>query len=592
MALIDVFKESTQQEILAELRSQQTILALMANKYSIDEILRLVGASRTSLDALVGAMIDGTNTTKLFKVWWPLAREQDEAQKTTAEQNRYATLCRWFTLLGNAWDGKIYTLRETWWENNTTGSPVLTPLDDLSGKTAAVCATEETADDFDWADEDPMTWYLRFNGLSLADGTMNVLAVEGVDDTFDISGNTAPVYTGRLGLWKQHYSDGEYEYRHYRTTEATGFRPWAADVAPDGTHRPMNWQATFGGSKTADGKLTSGSGFDGQSWSRNGNITAISMSVNAGLTAARLWDAYEGTFSDTDLAPIIDLFQLRHFNLENSGIIDGCLNYSLDYTVAMAEDSVTSVVVTVAQGNNFYVGSFLDIGTTARGGQIARGNLLRKEAVTIDGTDYIRLHLDLPTAVNIPEGAHVATLPWTPGSTEHLPGHKDGSMYSCTSGKAPARIAGVELIDGAYAIGLDPLWQSNYNADRDPKSIYTIYQVRSGEHQAGSITANHEESGTFTSNATGWQYEKHYEIRDDDMLAPDAVGGSSSTFLKSAFYFSASSGVCAPWRFCLLSSGGLGGLAGADGYSAPGSANWAGRPWLSGSGKTRGEWTA
>ena len=194
--------------------------------------------------------------------------------------------------------------------------------------------------------------------------------------------------------------------------------------------------------------------------------------------------------------------------------------------------------------------------------------------------------------MNITEGAHVATLPWTPGSTEHLPGHKDGSLYNCTNGKTPARIAGVEIIDGAYAVGLDPLWMSDYDADRSPKCIYTIHQVRDSEYQSGSIGAHHEESGTFSSENSGWQYVKHHEIRTDGMITPDAVGGSSTTYLKSAFYFGASSGVRAPWRFVYLDRGGYGGLAGAAGDDAPGNAYWYERPRLSGSGKKRGEWAA
>ena len=50
----------------------------------------------------------------------------------------------------------------------------------------------------------------------------------------------------------------------------------------------------------------------------------------------------------------------------------------------------------------------------------------------------------------------------------------------------------------------------------------------------------------------------------------------------SAFYFNASSGVRAPWRFMNLNNGGNGGLAGANGNNTPGNANWNERPRLSG----------
>lgn len=557
------------------------------------------GASEDALDEMFSAMIDGENTTSIFRHWWPLARKQDidaaalqeGASDAGTVANRYHTLCRWFTLLGKAWAGKYYTLRGPYYRVNSTGVTSLTPMGDLAGRVAAACATEESGLDPDWADEDPTTWYLRFNGLSLADGTMNVLAVEGVDPAFDITGNTAPVYTGRLGLFKLRYTDGVYEYKTFTTQPEGAFKPWAGDVAPDKTHRPMNWEATFPGSMYGD-KLTSGSGFEGLSWHRNGNTTAIGRSAATGITDARKWDNYEGIYSDTDLEPILDLWQLRHFDLENSGIIEGCLSYNLDYTIAVAEEDVTSVVITTAQGANILTGSFLDVGSSARGGQRARGNVIQKETVTIDGTDYCRVYLDVTAAFTTVAGDHVSTLPWTPGSTEHLPGHKDGALYSCTAGKTPARIAGVEIIDGAYAVGLDPLWMSDYNAERNPNSIYTVYQCRDSENQAGSITANYEEVGTFSCPTSGWQYEKHLAINDKGMIYPDALGASSSTFMKSAFDFYAASGVRCPWRFLNLDDGGTGGLAGATGNVTPGGASWYERPRLSGGGKKRGEWAA
>jgi len=558
------------------------------------------GADAATLDGLFGAMIDGENTTKLFRDWWELARAQDIAEAALepgasdagTAANRYHTLERWFTLLGKAWSGKYYTLRGPDWRVNNTGVHALTPMGDLTGRTAAVCATEESNTEADWADEDPMTWYLRFNGLSLEDGTMDVLAVEGVDGGFDVTGNTAPVYTGRLGLFKLHYTDGAYEYKTFATQPEGAFKPWAGDVAPDGSHRAMNWEATFGGSLTSGGKLTSGSGYDGNGWELNGNTPAWRRGATTGLSDARRWNAYEGTYSDTDLEPVLDLFQLRHFDLENSGIIEGCLSYNYQYVVAAAEEGVTSVLLAPGQAANLIVGGCVEVGShpdetgsdrnlAANFDLAACATILRKEDVTIDGTALTRVYLDIPAAINIPATAYVSTMPWVPGSTEHLPGHKDGSLANCTNGRTPARIAGVEIIDGAYVVGLDPLWMSDWDETRDPKSIYTVHQCRDSEKQAGSITSDYEEVGTFTSAASGWQYEKHLEINDKGMIYPDALGAASTTFMKSAFNFNASSGVRAPWRFYNLNNGGNGGLAGANGNNTPGNANWNERPRLS-----------
>lgn len=555
----------------------------------VEEVRLMLKALDKTDEATLALMLNGENTTDIFSRWWTSSWSTD----SQAGKNRYDTLTRWFKILQEFWAGKTYTIRFN--DYRVSRSSVGTPMDDLAGKTPAICATDATTDTFDWADEDPMTWYVRGNALSLADGSMNIMAVEGVDDTFDITGNLAPVYTFRLGLFKKHWTDGTYEYKSFATVpKSSEYKPWAADVDPTTNgHRVMDWQATFGGSLTSDGKLTSGSGFQGSTWGRNSNAPATRISASTGLTKARLWDQYEGTFSDTDLEVILDLFQLRHFNLENSGIIEGCLNYGdLFYTVAIAEEGVTSVVVTPAQGANILVGSFLEIGSNPRFSGIGRGNVLSKEEITIDDTVYCRVNLDLPSAVNVTSGLKVGTLPWTPGSTEHLPGHKDGSIYSCTNGKTPARIAGVEIIDGAQVVGLDPLWRSDYDSTRSPKCVYTVYQCRDSENQAGEITDNYEESGTFGSENTGWQYVKHHEIRDDGMIVPDAVGGSSTAYLKSCFCFSNSSGDYHPERFGYVSSDSYGGLAGVQGTRSPTSALWYNRPRLSGSGKKRGTWTA
>jgi len=60
-------------------------------------------------------------------------------------------------------------------------------------------------------------------------------------------------------------------------------------------------------------------------------------------------NAYESGWTDTDRYWLLDLFQLRHFDLENSGIIEGCTNYNLQYTVAIAEEGVRRVILTTAQ---------------------------------------------------------------------------------------------------------------------------------------------------------------------------------------------------------------------------------------------------
>lgn len=554
-----------------------------ALQYPNSSIVMVDGSSEW-LDKMFAAMVDGMNTTKLFKKWWPLSAD-------TA--NKYERLSRWFRLLATAWEDKVYTLRAPHY-TVSNGVTTLTPMDDLAGKLPASCCTEASEDVLEWTDEDPMYWYVRANALSLQDGTMNITKIEGIDDDFDLTGESAPVYCFSMALWHDHYVDGQYEYKTRATKQSGNLHPYARDVGLDDKKRDMSWITAFPGGLTSTGKLTSGVG----------TKSAVRLSAESGKTKAQLWSNYESGWTDTDRYWLLDTWQFRHFDLENSGIIEGCTNYNYQYVVAAGETGVKRVLLTAAQAANFMVGSNVCLGTHPEGTNTDRNTaanynladmakILSIEVVTVNDVSYTALNLDLAEAIDVPTTAYVSTMPWTPGSTEALPGHKDGSIGSLTNGKSPARIAGVECIDGAYAIGLEPLWVSDYDANRSPKSIYSVYVCRDCENQASSAGANHELIGTFQSANTGWQYIQHFAIDDEDILMPDAVGGSgsgSSTFLKSAFDFDASSGVRVPWVFMHLGSTGHAGVAGALGGRSPSHAGWIGRPRLGGCGKKRGEW--
>ena len=253
----------------------------------------------------------------------------------------------------------------------------------------------------------------------------------------------------------------------------------------------MTWHATFGGSLTEDGKLTSGVG----------NRPAWRVAASTGLSYARKWDAYEGVYSDTDADFLLDVWQLRHWETENSGTLEGCTNYNYQYTVAFPEEQVTWVTLSKANGDHLLAGSEVEIGSHPEGTSndrntgtdydiCAAAKVVRVEAVTIDEVAYDRIHLDATDPFDVPATAYLSTMPWSTGSTEAVPWHKDGSINSCTDGRSPARIAGVEVLDGAYALGLDPLWVSTWNeaAEDGLKGRYHVWECRDSEKQSSAVT--------------------------------------------------------------------------------------------------------
>lgn len=534
-----------------------------------------------NLDLLISTLCTGENTTKLFWNWYTQAKE--------TESDRYKLLCRFFEALAKGWSDKTYTLR--WYDAEVSSSTEMTPLDSLAGKTSAPLCTEVDTDEFHWMDEDPMYWYIRANALSLQDGTMNILAFEGEAD-FDIAGETAPVYTFKMAKWLKEWNDGSYNYRSWRTTQGTGFYPYAGDVGLDNKKRPVTWQPTFPGGLNSRGGLTSGAGLAPYLWA----------SATTGITAARQVTAYEGLWNDCDTIAVLHDWQMRHYDLENSGILEGCNRYASQTVVAKAENGTKRVLLDTTQASNWIVGSSIELGThpegtnndrnTAANYDIVRcAKISSIETVTVDDAQYLAVNLDIDNTINVPETAYLSTMPWYSGNTEQLPGHKDGCAFDLKAGKTPIRVGGVELMDGAWTIGLDPLYNVTAGSDADHFD-YAVYECRDSEKLAGSITSDYIDTGiTFADMQKGsWQYVKSFAKTKLGVLFPKLLGGTSNGYYKSAFYGSYGAGVRCPWRFGSLGDWDGAGLACGLGNFGPAHASWDGRPRLSGAGKKRGEW--
>ena len=538
--------------------------------------------SAEALDAACRQLLDGTNTTRVFWSWYPRALAAGETDK-------YKLLSRFATAAAQAWNGKTYTLRS--YDPSVSGITKMTPMDDLADKVAAQLCTENTEAVEDWADEDPMTWYIRANALSLEDGTMNITYFEG-EDGFDITGEDAPVYTFALALWIKEWNDGAYDYISFRTTRGSGYYPDAGDVDPKNKKRPITWHATFPGGLDSKGALTSGAGIKAYNFA----------SATAGIQKARRKTIYEGLWNDCDTRWILRMWQLRHFDLENSNIAEGCTNYNYQYMAALPEENVKRVLLSASQAAGFIVGSTVSVGDMGAQSNKDRWNAWMRnladlvkvssiEKVTVNGTEYTAINLDISGTITTTATTCISTMPWHSGATEALPGHKDGCTFSLTAGKTPLRVAGVEVLDGSYTIGLDPLYDTT--ANEAGGFDYTVYQCRDSQKLSGSITADYEDTGiVYSGMPSGWNYVKAFIKSKLGVLFPKLIGGSSTTYLKSAFYGASSAGVRCPWRFAGLYSGGNAGLAAGAGNSAPGGSSWYGRPRLCGAGKKRGEWSA
>lgn len=538
----------------------------------------------STLDGMYTAMLDGTNTQKIFKLWWPFAVTQSE--------NKYSCLERFAAMLDTAWGDKTYTVRNI--HESVSGDASGTPLDDLAdGRSAAPLVTDASTGVADWAENDPMTWYVRANAKSLADGTMEVLAVE-TEATFDVTGETAPVYCFSPALAVKEWDDGSYLYTSWHMRAGDGYVPMAGDVAPDGTHRLLTWHPAFYGGKNSAGGMTSGAGLLPMPWT----------SANAALPLARKLTAYDGLWCDCDTQFALMAWRLRHWTLSNSGQLEGCTYYNYQYTLAAAETGVKRVLLTKAQGANLLVGSCVCLGERGSNTNNDRNQaynhdvfnvakILSVETVTVNDTEYAAVNLDLASTIDTTTTMLVSTMPWPNGTTEALPGHSDGCIGNLTNGKYPYRIAGMEMQIGSYCEELDPLWRASLVDD--DHWHYDVYSCRDSEKLAGSIAANYQKVGEFdlpNANKWSWNFIRALNKMAAEAQIPTKFGGSTSTYVRAAFSSPGGAGVFAPWRFGYLRAGGACGLPCACGSAGPGSSCWNGVPRLAGSGKKRGEWPA
>lgn len=524
----------------------------------------------STLDGMYTAMLDGTNTQKIFKLWWPFAVTQSE--------NKYSCLERFAAMLDTAWGDKTYTVRNI--HESVSGDASGTPLDDLAdGRSAAPLVTDASTGVADWAENDPMTWYVRANAKSLADGTMEVLAVE-TEAAFDVTGETAPVYCFSPALAVKEWDDGSYLYTSWHMRAGDGYVPMAGDVAPDGTHRLLTWHPAFYGGKNSAGGMTSGAGLLPMPWT----------SANAALPLARKLTAYDGLWCDCDTQFALMAWRLRHWTLSNSGQLEGCTNYNYQYTLAAAETGVKRVLLTKAQGANLLAGSCVCLGERGSNTNNDRNQaynhdvfnvakILSVETVTVNDTEYAAVNLDLASTIDTTTTMLVSTMPWPNGTTEALPGHSDGCIGNLTNGKYPYRIAGMEMQIGSYCEELDPLWKASLVDD--DHWHYDVYSCRDSEKLASSITANYQKVGEFdlpNANKWSWNFIRALNKMAAEAQIPTKFGGSSSTYVKAAFSSPGGAGVYAPWRFGNLNDGGNCGLPCANGNNGPGNSNWNGVP--------------
>ena len=187
-------------------------------------------------------------------------------------------------------------------------------------------------------------------------------------------------------------------------------------------------------------------------------------------------------------------------------------------------------------------------------------------------------------------------MPWWSGSCDDVLG-VDGSPTSCTNGKEPFIIQGLESQIGAYAVVADIIDTITVSEDSTTMTINPA-TVRLAKNIAQSKSANYVDTNKPlvvpkpTSGAWHFIGDLAYDKAHPEFTTPSIVdnGANSGNGFKSAVYVPASGGVFEWLAFGALNASSACGLACALLWFSLGNAYWNFAAGAPGSVANRGEW--
>ena len=547
---------------------------------------QLAGTSGAAIyDAFYAAGVTPENIDDMFVSWWHGA---DDGQYTKTQ-----LLARWFNLLNSdkTFGTKFY--------NFGTSQTTQGELCDDSAEIGVTTPSTNTIKGKDPLHQQFAFWTVEVEYEIDANGEIEIKSVAKVDSSFNRGGTNGMVGVAQKTGWLSITNDSVNWWVRYRTAQAPGYVPIAEGVSPvDNKPRAFVVHAKYMGGKGTDGKPTSASGLAplNYSWSHNSQIAE--------------WRKRGANYAGISICDIffrILMFWLKYAKKGNSGTMEGCTSYNFQYKCAVAEMGVTRVLLTEAQAKNLLVGSSVIVGDVGSGTSTDRSvasmykcaknvRILSIVSTVVEETTYYAVNLETDTAFDTTTDTYISTMPWWSGSCDDVLG-VDGSPTSCTNGKEPFIIQGLESQIGAYAVIADIIDTITVSEDSTTMTINPA-TVRLAKNIAQSKSANYVDTNkplTIPKPANwAWHFigDLAYDRAHPEFTLPSIVdnGANSGNGFKSAVAVPPSGGVYEWLSWSTLYDYSNCGLACAYLYIGLGNAYWniaAGSP---GSGANRGEW--
>jgi len=293
-------------------------------------------------------------------------------------------------------------------------------------------------------------------------------------------------------------------------TERDGYFPMGGAVRTDGTIRSFIPIAKYMASKDSDGNPASVSGqialYNNASY--NWNVTNFHTKGTQYCST---------TMNDRFL--IETLFQVVFATRNSQSIMTGCTSYSSQTVCAKAETGVKRILLTKGQGSNYIVGSRVSIGTlSSSSASKDRGNSYMHscanrvlctniETVTVDGTEYDAVYVDVDTSFDTTTLTYISAMPWHTGACDDVLG-TCGSIVNNTNGKYPYIFFGVEMFNGQYEVMGNAIFINTAGSDGNMVgSVYICYDCANLATSANTSTANYVKvEYDIPSGTNAWKY--------------------------------------------------------------------------------------
>ena len=526
-------------------------------------------ATGDSLNALCVAMIDGTKAgyDRAMKAWFSAKGAES---KSPAELT--ALVEEWYKITRVPWDGGT-----EFYQPNVSAVSTGTKYGDNAGMQCTP-STDTVANRDDYAGH-PCFAVTDCNWqINAETKDVEITAIDGINSGFERYNKSKFVGVLQMNMYTYQVEGGS----TYKRGLTSMLKPYANIDAPFGTKfsgnsfREFTIHSKYLSALTSDNKLTACAGVTPK--------TRVMSHNSIHTYANNVGTGYSGS-SVTDWAFLQYMAYVKYASLTLDGILQGCVNHNYQLAALVSETGVQRILIASGNAGAYPVGSNVLIG--ARSGGVDRNTaamynisgadgckVTAVEEITIDSTKYTAVYVDC-AAFNTTAGdtntdgtTVISSYLWDTGTTDCVLGN-DGSPVSNTSGKYPAKLQGIEYMNGAYEVYADVILKTYQDTEDTSKYYYEPYVVKDATKQSTAITADYKATGLklLQPATANWYYQAKQGFSNGMFYCIDTTGASSGNYHRDGIYLLANNNGNV---YEVFSFGGLGGGVANGGLSLVG----------------------